>query len=114
MRLASSLPIHSSRLYEFEPQGDSLLAGLVVWDDGEFESFDYPARRDPYSAWRVDDEGELCPECFTVLFVLRAESGCWVGLSWAGAEGESLQLLCPAGGGQLRQVVSGYRYLAPQ
>lgn len=101
-------------LYEFEPQRDSLLATLAVWSDGRSATHDYPAKLiDPSSAWRIDDMGEFCSECFTILFVIRTGSGYCVGVSWAGAEGESLQLLSSHGTKQLLEVMTAYRYWAP-
>jgi hypothetical protein len=99
-------------LYEFLPQGRSYLATIVLWDAQHSISHDYPAERaDPYSVWRVDDAGELCSECFEVLFVLRGRSGYWMATSWGAAEGESLELL-RSEGTEFQEVLSAYRYLA--
>jgi hypothetical protein len=114
-RLASLSDGGDVALYEFLPQGRSYLATIVLWDRAHFMTHDYPAVwTDPTSVWRVDDEGELCSECFEVLFVLSGRSGYWMATSWDGPEGESLELLRSGGAEPFTEVFSSYRYLAPR
>lgn len=103
-------------LVEFVPQGRNWLASIYVsYSDGgpTWLTEDYAVTlSDSSSVWRVDDDGKIDEEAFDVLFILNSRSGFLMGLSWGGAEGESLELLSPRGR-ELVPIAMGYRYTAP-
>lgn len=102
---------------EFEPEGDSLLASIVVADSQQLSILDIPAERKNEEAgggcWRVDDGCQLNPQEMDVPVVLGRSSETLVFYTAGGAEGVSIRLL-QAKGGALVDVKSGYRYQAPR
>lgn len=114
-RLASILGA-GIELIEFEAQGRSHLAGIALTGAKQVRMFDYPAEvreEDPTSVWRVDDEGVLSQEEFDVMFVLQGRSGRFVGIFWAGTEGNAFELLRFPTGADPVSVANGSRYLSP-
>ncbi|MCM3259660.1 hypothetical protein M3664_17810 [Paenibacillus lautus] len=71
-------------LVQFVREGDDMLASLALKRESGWLYYDYPAKYDPSSTWRVDDQGEVRPDMFSFLFA--AESGlvlCWACSGWA-------------------------------
>ncbi|MGG4340329.1 hypothetical protein [Paenibacillus lautus] len=80
-------------LVQFVRQGDDMLASLALKRDSGWLYYDYPAKFDPSSTWRVDDQGEVRPEMFSFLFAAKSELGFVLGVQWMGSEGENVSLL---------------------
>ena len=100
---------------EFERIGNDALAALILVRAGQMAFMDLPGDYDdPYSVWRVDDAGEFDPRTFKVLFAVIGPAVDILGISWAGAEGASLQLLLSRAGASFERVVDGYRYWVPK
>ena len=101
---------------EFEPEGDSLLASIVVAGSQQISVLDIPADRKNEEAgggcWRVDDGCRLNQEEMNVPVVLGRPGEMLVFYTAEGAEGQSIRLL-QVKGGQLVDVKSGYRYESP-
>lgn len=96
----------------FEGEGKGALASLVLRAPQQMAFMDFPGQDDANSTWRVDDGGMLRPDDFDVLFVMDDGGTREVAVSWAGAEGASLQLLRLEGTG-FRPLLRGYRYWMP-
>lgn len=99
---------------QFERQGDSMLASLLMKEGDQLIAIDYPAEYDDSSTWRVDDGGEISPDQFSFLFAARSEGGVLLGLKWLGAEGENISFLNQSG----QQFIalpdfSAGRYMSP-
>jgi hypothetical protein len=103
-------------LIEFERRLTSALASLVVLDNNRRLYVDYPAQfKVPGDdLWRVDDGGELYPQAFDVVFVLKRGSTYLLAVDWGGAEGSALSLHISEGGGPFKQVLSDSWYRAPR
>lgn len=103
-------------IVEFEPEGDSLLASIVVADAQQLSVLDIPAERKNQQAgggcWRVDDGCRLNQEEMDVPVVLGRPGETLVFYTAGGAEGLSIRLL-QVKGAELVDVKSGYRYQAP-
>ena len=97
---------------EFEPQGDSSLASLVLTDSATLTFVDFAAENRPEDGtWRVGDGGEFYPDDFHLLLVIDAPGAKAMALTWAGEEGESSMLeVALAGTAGFEEVVRGYRY----
>ena len=104
-------------LYEFVPQGRDYLASIALWLDSRLVAgYDLPAKlsdADPSSLWRIGDGGQLCSECFEVLFVIEGPGQHYMATSWEAEEGESLKLL-RSEGAEFKLALSGYRYWYPR
>lgn len=104
-------------IVEFEPEGDSLLASIVLADSQQLSMLDIPADRKNEEAgggcWRVDDGCQLNQEEMDVPVVLGRSGEALVFYTAGGAEGQSIRLL-QVQGGELVDVKSGYRYQAAQ
>ena len=104
-------------IVEFEPEGDSLLAGIVLADSQQLSVLDIPADRKNEDAgggcWRADDGCQLNQEEMDVPVVLGRTGEALVFYTAGGAEGQSIRLL-QVKGGELIDVKSGYRYQAAQ
>jgi hypothetical protein len=103
-------------IVEFEPEGDSLLASIVVAGSQQISVLDIPAERKNEETnggcWRVDDGCRLNQEEMDVPVVLGKPGEALVFYTAGGAEGQSIRLL-QVKGGELVDVKSGYRYQAP-
>lgn len=83
--------------------------------DGSLLFQDFPAvSRGPHeSVWRVDDQGIFSPEDFEILFVAQLSHAYVMALTWAGAEGESDELVLADSPDEFRTIIKDYRYWAP-
>ena len=102
-------------LVEFRRQGKEALASLVLMDEDRTIFADYTAefRGAGQDLWRADDGGVLSPEGFEVVCALQRPNGFALGISWGGAEGQSLALWTSDGNSWFTQVISDYWYQAP-
>lgn len=100
-------------LVQFEPKGQELLASLVLDSKEGLIVQDYPAELEGYSAWRVDDGGEVLPEMFSFLWAARTPEGFVLGVQWMGAEGESVSFLSREQNQFTELAVSYGRYMSP-
>jgi len=80
-------------LAQFVREGDDMLASLALKRESGWLYYDYPAKYDPSSTWRVDDQGEVRPAMFSFLFAAESELGLVLGVQWMGTEGENVSLL---------------------
>jgi len=113
--LHSTGPAQQIAIVEFVPEGDSLLASLVLADAQRLSFLDMPADRTKGKAggcWRVDDDCRLNPEEMNVAAVLGASTEALVFYTAAGAEGQLVRLL-QVEDGMLVEVKTAYRYQAP-
>ena len=103
-------------IVEFEPEGDSLLASLVVAASQQIAVLDIPADRKNEAAgggcWPVDDGCLLNQEEMDVPVVLGRPGETLVFYTAGGPEGQSIRLL-QVKGGELVDVKSAYRYQSP-
>jgi len=99
---------------QFERQGDSMLASLIMKEGEQLIAIDYPAEYDENSTWHVDDGGQVYPDQFSFLFAARGETGLILGLKWLSAEGEGITFLNQSGSQfvALPDISSG-RYMSP-
>ena len=100
-------------LVEFEKDQKNLLASIVLVQPETISFKDYPAEFNGTSAWRVDDGGEIRPEMFNILFVARSDQKTWIGVTWAGAEGEVAFILQDAGSQLEEMGERAGRYWSP-
>lgn len=93
----------------------SALASLAVVGDTSLVFKDFPATHDAADGgtWRVDDEGVFSPSGFDILFVARMPEGFVMAFTWAGAEGESSELLLSDSASAFRTLAQSYRYWSP-
>ena len=99
---------------EFARRLSHALASLVVIDGDRRVYVDYPAEfRGPGAdLWRADDGGEVHPESFEAVFLLKRGTAYWIAIDWAGAEGNNLSLQT-ADGDQFKEVLTAYWYRSP-
>jgi hypothetical protein len=112
-RLAQT-PIDAELLaVQFATIDSNALASLVVVRDSSLLFQDFPAvyRGPDESVWRVDDEGIFSPEAFAILFVAQLSHAYVMAITWAGAEGESDELLVSDSTDTFRTVIRDYRYV---
>lgn len=97
---------------QFATIDSSALASLAFVGDGSLVFKDFPAvyRGSGESTWRVDDEGVFSPSGFDILFVAAMPYGYVMAITWAGAEGESSELLLSDSTSAFRTLAKGYRY----
>jgi hypothetical protein len=100
---------------QFATIDSSALASLVVVSDSSLFFKDFPAihNADEGSTWRVDDEGVFSPGAFDILFVASMPYGYVMAFTWAGAEGQSSELLLADSAGVFRTLTIGFRYWSP-
>lgn len=98
---------------QFATIDSNALASLAVVGDTSLWFQDFPAIYNDESTWRVDDGGVFSPTAFDILFVAALPYGFVMAIAWAGAEGESCELLLADSAGAFRKVTTGYRYWAP-
>ena len=115
-RLARSAADAELLAVQFATIDSSALASLVVVRDSSLLFQDFPAvyRGAHESVWRVDDGGVFSPEAFTILFVAQLSHAYVMAITWAGAEGESDELLVADSTHMFRTVVRDYRYRVPE
>jgi hypothetical protein len=99
---------------EFARRLSHALASLVVIDGDRRMYVDYPAEfRGPGAdLWRVDDGGEVHPESFEAVFLLKRGTAYWIVIDWAGTEGNNLSLQT-ADGEQFKEMLTTYWYRSP-
>lgn len=100
---------------QFANVDSSALASLAIVGDTSLVFKDFPAVYDGSgeSTWRVDDEGVFSPRGFDILFVAAMPNGYVMAFTWAGAEGESSELLLSDSTSAFRTLAKGYRYWSP-
>jgi len=94
----------------FEPEGDNMLMSIVLKKDSNLKFIDYPATFKNYSAWRVDDGGEIDPKLFSILFTAQTTEGLLIAVSWKGAEGHSIFFLLEKTDSLERLSIDASRY----
>ena len=99
---------------EFARRLSHALASLVVIDGDRRVYVDYPAEfRGPGAdLWRADDGGEVHPESFEAVFLLKRGTAYWMAIDWAGAEGNNLSLQI-ADGDEFKEMLTEYWYRSP-
>jgi hypothetical protein len=100
---------------QFANIDSSALGSLAVVGDTSMSFKDFPAtyRGPDESTWRVDDGGLFSPRDFEILFFATRSNRYAMAFTWAGAEGESSELLIADSAGTFRTLTKGYRYRAP-
>lgn len=99
----------------FRPEGPNHLFCLILKQDETLAALDFPATtEDPYSVWRVDDQGEVAPDHFSSLFAAKTTGpGILLGMEWHGSEGSNA-LLLHGTGDRLTRIETRYgRYMSP-
>ena len=97
----------------FEPSGNDLLMSIVLKQDNVLKFIDFPATLDGYSAWRVDDGGEINPNLFQILFTAKTTEGLLINICWIGAEGQSIFFLLEGDDTLQRLPIDVSRYTSP-
>lgn len=94
----------------------SALAAVAVVEDSVLLFHALPGRYSGpgESIWRVDDGGVFDPTAIRLLFTARLPQGPVAAFLWAGAEGESEQLVVADSALRSRSVLATYRYRMPQ
>jgi hypothetical protein len=102
-------------LIEFARRLRYALASLVVIDRDTRMYVDYPAEFSGPGAdlWRVDDGGEIGPEVFKVVSLLKWGSTYVLAVRWDGTEGAALSLWSTENDDQFKQLLNDSWYLAP-
>jgi hypothetical protein len=102
-------------LVEFARRLKYALASLAVIDQSQQLYVDYPADFTGPGAdlWRVDDGGEIHPEGFEIVFLLKRESSYLMAVSWSAAEGTSLSLWTAGDSDQFKEVIKDSWYRSP-
>jgi len=102
-------------IVEFSRLLTHALATLVVIDGERRMYVDYPAEfKGPGDdLWRADDGGEIHAEGFEVVFLLKRGSTFFLGVDWAGAEGNALSVHAAEAGSQFKEVVTDSWYRSP-
>jgi len=100
-------------IIKFARHLNQALASLVVIDGERRMYVDYPAEFNGPGAdlWRADDGGEIHPEGFEIVFLLKRGSAYLLAIDWAGAEG--LALWSAAENGQFEQLIGDSWYQSP-
>lgn len=99
---------------QFVTVDTSALAALALFE-GELRLFHpLPGRGDSDdSVWRVDDGGVFDPAALRLLFAAPVPHGYALAFLWAGAEGESAQIVLADSTVTARSVIGAYRYWSP-
>jgi hypothetical protein len=115
-RFSQLVPDAELLAVQFATIDSNALASLVVVGDSSLLFQDFPAvyRGPDESVWRVDDQGVFSPDSFTILFVARLSHAYVMAITWAGAEGESDELLVADSTHMFRTVTRAYRYWVPE
>ncbi|HVH66387.1 MAG TPA: hypothetical protein VM716_00820 [Gemmatimonadales bacterium] len=101
---------------QFAAIDSSALASLVMVHDTSllFENFPAVYRGPDESVWRVDDGGVFSPGDIQILFMAQLPRTYIMAIPWAGAEGESDQLVQADSAGAFRTILRDYRYWVPE
>ena len=115
-RFARTAPDVELLAAQFATIDSNALASLVVVRDSSLLFQDFPAvyRGPDESVWRVDDQGVFSPGDIAILFFAQLSHADVMALTWAGAEGESDQLLLADTTNTFRTVIKDYRYWVPE
>ena len=102
-------------LIEFARRLRYALASLVVVDEARRIYVDYPADFTGPGAdlWRVDDGGEIHPDEFDIVFLLKSGPAYFMAVSWSAAEGHSLSLFKADNSIEFKEIVKDSWYRAP-
>lgn len=102
-------------LIEFARRLRYALASLAVIDQSRRMYVDYPADFTGPGAdlWRADDGGEIHPDGFEIVFLMKRGSSYLMAISWSAAEGVSLSLLTAADSDQFTEVIEDSWYRSP-
>jgi len=102
-------------LIEFARRLRYALASLAVVENGRRLYVDYPADFTGPGAdlWRVDDGGEIHPDEFEIVFLLKRGSSYLMAVSWSAAEGNSLSLLSADDSSDFKEIVQDSWYRSP-
>ena len=100
---------------EFSRHLTRALASLVVIDGARRMYVDYPATftGPGDDLWRADDGGNIHPEGFEVVFLMKRGTTYIVAVDWAGAEGNALSLHVSEGGSPFKEAISDSWYRSP-
>lgn len=97
----------------FRRTGADALASLVLSWNGKLLFRDYPGNTsDSLSVWRIDDEGIFVHASISCIAAFRSPTGIVLATTWAGAEGESSELLRDSSD-RLVPFLDAYRYWSP-
>jgi hypothetical protein len=102
-------------LAEFAREGADVLASVVLIDRDRLVFADDHAtfKKEGDDLWRVDDGGALSPEGFRIVFLVQRGRSFVLGVSWPGAEGQSLSVCVSDDESRFTRVLSDYWYQAP-
>lgn len=103
---------------EFSRHLTRALASVVVIDGERRLYVDYPAtfKGPGDDLWRADDGGNIHPEGFQIVFLLKRGTTYIVGIDWAGAEGSALSVYIADGltdPGEFKEMTSDSWYRSP-
>jgi hypothetical protein len=98
---------------EYKLVGDSALASLILATQEGLFYFDFPAKYDEGSTWRVDDGGEFGLDYFNILAAFDHPEGYELITEWIAAEGYSMSFL-KVKDGKFISIKDGSRYAAPE
>ena len=100
---------------QFAVVDTSALASVVIAEGEQFFFQDFPAiyHGPEQDLWRVEDGGTVSPEAFAIPFIGQLRGTHFMGLTWAGAEGEDSFLLVADSARAFRAVRKSYRYWVP-
>lgn len=99
---------------QFVTVDTSALAALALFEDELRFFHPLPGRGgSDDGVWRVDDGGVFDPAALRLLFAAALPQGYALAVLWAGAEGESEQLVLADSTGKTRSVITAYRYWSP-
>ncbi|MFH0896373.1 MAG: hypothetical protein V2A54_18225 [Bacteroidota bacterium] len=99
-------------IVEFETKNDSSLASLVLSNSKERLYYDYSAKYDLQSTWRVDDQGRFGVEYYSIIAAFESPDGIELFTDWIGEEGFTVELI-KQNKNNFQSVKKGYRYTAP-
>ena len=100
---------------EFARLLNHALASIAVFDGTNATYVDFPAQFAGPGAdlWRVDDGGDIHPESFQIVCLLRKGDSYVLGLEWIGSEGAALSLWTATNGNTFVPVINDSWYRSP-